>query len=475
MNKKPDIIWIYCDELRTDALNCYGNSRMKLHTPNIDRIADSGVRFNNHFCNSPVCVSSRCCTLMALPPEKTGVYNNEAAWRNFRLKSTFQTFPQEFAKNGYATANFGKIHVCRERHPGNNPDNEIFQYHDGTGGEMSIWEQLGEDAVQMIRTPHGGMNGGVFPDNEPYPPDAVTENALNWIKSTSSPYFARISILQPHTPVLPPARYVKMLEDQDPGLPENALDGLSAFEKRVAEIHGLAKMPAEKLRTARLHYYAQVAWVDDQVGLILDFLEKNNRLEQTIIIFGADHGNPIGDTGAFGKHTFTPTVHRVPLLISWPGTITSGQVREDICESLDIAKTLSAMAEIAPHPQFKGRDLFSDPAPEAIFSTIGFGQNDSKMAPNGGRGEWFDGQGWPRRSCIRTKQYRLDKNMMINFKKPNHEDEDVFLADVVNDKAEVKNLANNPQYSEIVKDLCKRLDQQAIDSVEIDPEFLVRW
>ena len=474
MSDTPDIVWIYCDELRTDALGCYGHPRLQLHTPNLDRLANRGVRFTNNFCNAPVCVASRCSTLTGLYPEETGVYNNEGAWPNFRLPRSLNTFPRELSKNGYATANFGKMHVAPEMRPGASPENDIFQFHDGTGGEMGFWQHLGEETVQMIRAPNGGMNGGIYPDEVPYPPDAVVENALNWIRTAGSPFLARISILQPHTPVLPPAKYVRQLEDQDPGLPGQLPDTLSAFERRVAEVYGVARMPEDKLRAARLHYYAQVAWIDAQVGRVVEFLERTGRLERTVVVFGADHGNPIGDTGAFEKLTFTPTVHRVPLLISWPGSIPSGQIREDICDSLDIARTFFALAGIDTPSPFKGRDLFADPPPDAIYATIGYGQSFSKMAPNGGRGEWYGDRGWPRRSCIRTRRFRLDKNMLIDGTKPGPEDQDVFLADVLADSAEFINLAREPQYADVVRELSGQLDTHAENSVEVDPECLQR-
>ena len=109
--KKPNILWIYCDELRTDALGCYGNVYAPMLTPNIDAIAENGVRFDNCFCNSPVCVASRSSIITGLYPEETGVYHNEAVWPNYRFELRPLTFPQVFADHGYHTANFGKVHV----------------------------------------------------------------------------------------------------------------------------------------------------------------------------------------------------------------------------------------------------------------------------------------------------------------------------------------------------------------------------
>ncbi len=475
MIAKPDIVWIYCDELRTDALGCYGHPRLKLHTPNLDRLAAGGVRFTNNFCNSPVCVSSRCCLLTGRYPEETGVYNNEGAWKNFRLPSLPRTFPAVMGAAGYGTANFGKIHVARGMYPGETPGYEIFRHHDGRGGDMGFWQHLGEEAVGLIRSPSGrGMNGGIFPEDVPYPPDAVTENALQWIDRAESPFLARISLLQPHTPVLPPARYVRLFEGQYPGLPSFPFEGLSAFERRVAEVHGLDKMPPEKLRAARLHYYALVSWVDDQVGRVMSYLAENNRLERTLVVFGADHGTPVGDTGAFEKHTFAPCVHRVPLLFSWPWTLKAGQVRDDLCDSLDIGKTLCGLAGISLPDEFKGRNLFADPPPDRIFSTIGFGQPESRMGPNGGRGEWYGGLGWPRRSCVRTSRYRLDKNMLIDHRLPTSEEEDLFLADVRQDPFERTNLAAIREYTSIAQELSHALDRHAEGAVEIPEEYLVR-
>lgn len=471
----PNMIWIFCDELRTNALGCYGHPHLKLHTPNIDRLAASGVRFTNHFCNSPVCVSSRVATLTGRYPEQTGVYNNEGAWKNFRLPVPLPVaFTQVLARNGIPTANFGKIHVAAPMYPHTTPGYELFQHHNPAGGEMGFFGKLGEQKVQMIRSPNGGMQGGIFPDDVPYPPDQVVNNGLAWMAEQKGPFFARLSILQPHTPVMPPAAFYKLYEDQDPGLPPPLPATLSAFERRTAEIHQADKMDRELLRKARRCYYAQVAWVDFQVGKVLQFLEKKGLIEKTLIVFGADHGTPGGDTGAFEKHTFAPCVHRVPFIVSRPGVLKGGQVRTDICDSLDLGRTVLAAAGLAAPESFMGRDLFSAPAPEAVYSTIGFGEPGCKLAPNGGRGDWLGGRGWPRRSCVRTARFRLDKNMRIDGQKAAPEDEDLFLADMLADPDETVNLAGKPECAAEVKRLSALLDAHAANAVTVPLECIRR-
>lgn len=462
---KPNIIWIYCDELRTDALGCYGNPYTMMKTPNIDTIAETGMRFDNCFCNSPVCVASRTSILTARYPEETGVYHNEAVWPYYQFEQPPLTFPALFAQHGYTTANFGKVHVPQTL--------DVWQHSDTSGsGMMEFYEGVDRDALGIIRPP--GIPtavGGVYPGNCPYPPERTTDNALTWIASqieqATQPYLARISYLQPHTPVFPPPPYDTLYMDAP--FPDQAVHNpaLSRFERRFAEVIGTHRMPPRDLYLAHVHYYGLVAWIDAQVGRLLDLLRETNQLENTIIIFEADHGASLGECGRFQKQTFTPHSHRVPRLISWPGTLAGGQVRTDISESLDLARTLCTLTEIPPDPAFRGRDLFNDPPPEAVFSTIGYGFDDSRAFPNLGVGDYGDGLGWPRRSCIRTGQFRLDKNVRINGQPVASEQADIFFADVRADPAEGTNLAGDPAHQAIVQDLSTRLDQHNANAVEV--------
>lgn len=467
MDKKPNIIYLFFDELRTDALGCYGNPYTELDTPHIDSIAENGVLFNNCYCNSPVCVPSRMSIMTGLYPEDTGVYHNEAAWKNFKLDKEFITFPEVLAKNGYQTVSFGKTHLPEEIHP--------FQHENSEGGGMKWGRELDKDEVQLI-TPggHKGMIGGRFLLDKEYPPEKVTQNALEWIKTAEEPYFARISYLQPHTPVFPkPPFDMKYYGRSFPKVLQ-LREHVSIFEKRFSEVVDSSTLNEEEIYLAQVYYYGLVAWIDEQVGIILDYLKDSNKLDNTIIIFGADHGASLGEGGCYAKHIFAPQSHKVPLIISYPKKLPKGIRKESICENLSLAKTLFALVGIENPKQFKGQDLFSSENKEEVYGTIGFGHKTSKGFPNREYGTYINEYGWPRRACIRTQKYRLDKNIRINGIPASKQDEDIFFVDVTKDKEEITNMLDWKAYETIVDELLNKLNEHIKDCLEPKEELCCR-
>ena len=457
MAERPNVLWIYCDELRADGLQCYGNDSPPVQTPNLDRLAADGARFQSCFCNSPICVSSRTSALTGLDPEDTGVYCNEGFWPTYRMDRPVKTFPEVFADRGYTTANFGKVHVPREL--------QAWQHSDGTGAGMQelaracpggTWTSLGEPDCC-----------GVMPAGKPYPPERLTENALAFLAKAEGPFLLRASYLQPHTPVLPPAAYGDMYMDcpWDGSPPQR--EGLSFHERQWLRTWDERGYSHETMRAMRMRYYALCTWVDAQVGVLLAALEERGLAEDTIVLFTADHGCMAGDWGLSGKQLFHHWTHRVPLIVRWAGGVPAGDVREDICEGLDLARTLFGLAGIEPTAErFKGRDLFSEPAPDAVFSTIGYGFPGSRCAPYGQSGTYPGGRGWPRRACVRTTRYRFDKTVRIDGRPARREEEDAFLVDVETDPDETRNLAGDPALRAVVEDLSARIDAHVADSYE---------
>jgi choline-sulfatase len=439
-----------CDELRASALSCYGTRFAAVRTPNIDRIAERGARFANLFTTSPICVPARTSLMTAAYAERTGVYGNEGGWNSYPYDRALPTFPELFAASGYETVNFGKTHLPPSIRP--------WQVDDHTGAEGGrFFEGIGrQDGIGLPAMPKVKV-GGAFPGDAPFPGTQVTRRAIDWLKQRqkSTPFLLRVSYLQPHTPVLPPAPFAGRYRDEPWGDPREAGPSGSAFERRVAEVLGTDRLSADEMAHVQADYHALVAWLDEQVGMLLETLEP--MLDDAVLVFSTDHGASLGEGGRMLKHTFAPEVQRIPQIISAPGRVPAGAVREDVCESIDLARTLCGLAGVTPDRGFRGRDLFASEPTGVAFGTIGFGQPDSLHTPNAGNGTWTDGGGWPRRSCIRTNRYRLDMNTRRNGRPVEPDDEDLFFSDIAADPLERINRAHDPSLTEVRDGLRRRL------------------
>jgi arylsulfatase A-like enzyme len=454
-----NVLWIYCDELRADALGCYASpAGFRPHTPHIDALAAGGVVFDRCYANSPVCVPSRTATLTGRLPEETGVYHNEAAAPGFPIPRGLQTFPEVFAAAGYATASFGKEHIPKALRP--------WQLDDPTGGGMGDPLIHASEESRVRTTGLGVLVAGTHPDSEDYLPDAVGHRVRDWMRTASGPFLLRASLLQPHAPVVPPERFVRMVDHDSLPDARTVPTANSRFEQRFAEINAGLEMSDEQLRRAQVAYHALVSWVDEQVGQILQELESTGLAHDTIVILTSDHGANVGEGGAFGKQTFAPRSHRVPMIIRWPRRLRPER-RTDLMQSMDLPRTLAGLTGVPMPPAFGGRDVFADAEPERVFATIGYGGPRSRTFPNHGAGTWDGERGWPRRSCVRTPRFRLDVNVRLDGARPAPEDEDVFLADSLTDPDEVVNLAGDPSLAGVRDELLAAVRRHAATALEV--------
>ncbi len=443
-----NIVHIFCDELRQDALGCYGSSVVPMRTPNIDSIAESGTLFENCFCNSPVCVPSRASMLTGLYPEDTGVYHNEAADPAFQMPFVPDTFPQVLSRNGCRTANFGKTHLPRQLRP--------FELDDQTGGDMRLGLSPEEfDGIEKL-SPLGRKSmclAGLYPEL-PYGPEKVTDNAIDWMSRQSEPFYVRISYLQPHTPVILKRGYETIYESCPFSGELEDISGLSRFEQVFAGILRWDELTDEQRIKAKVYYYGLVSWVDDQVGRILDFLRED--MDNTIIIFNSDHGALRGESRGASKQIFNRACQAIPLIIRDPRR--PGGVRDKrLCSNIDLARTIFGLAGIDPPEQFKGTDLFGGGDPGCVYSTIGFGEPDSFAMPNARLGKFEDGGGWPRRACIREGQYRLDMTVRQDGELVGADREDVFFVDTSHCPEENKNMYSDPEYRDTAAKMREKL------------------
>lgn len=461
-----NIVMIYCDELRCDALSCYGNP-YGIKTPHIDELAANGVLFEQCYCASPVCVPSRYSMLTSLSPTKTGVLHNEAAMPFFELDEDYLTFPQVLHDAGYATASFGKMHIPKTK-------TVVFDMNDECGGEMNLGINIKAEASHIMKLPgqFQSVLAADYPAGKKFTPELVTDHGIDWMLKQTGPFFIRFSYLQPHTPIVVPAEYVRRLDGIDFDNQLSYTD-TSEFEKRFGEICDIKLMSSEDIARMRKYYYALVLWIDDQVGRIVQTLKDHGLMKDTILMFTADHGANRGENGALAKQTFQLSSHQIPLIIS---NGTEAVRRSDICSNLDLGPTLLAMNGIEIPAQFEGKDLFSATHDE-VYSIVGYGKRSSWAFPNKCQGAYSQTQGWPQRACIRTKQYRLDMNVLINNQWVNEAEEDIYFTDRFKDPYEQHNLVHEEEYQPIIHELYTKLkayshSQKLVDenSVQLDIE-----
>ncbi|MFV0464649.1 MAG: sulfatase-like hydrolase/transferase [Lachnospiraceae bacterium] len=193
-------------------------------------------------------------------------------------------------------------------------------------------------------------------------------------------------------------------------------------------------------------YYGLAAWVDAQVGLVIDYVEKSGLSENTILIFSADHGASLGEFGAVAKFLFNRASQRVPLIISLPG-MQQGVQDNKVCSMVDFARTIFHLLDIEIPKQFKGRNLLEVIEGETFaFGTIGYGSAVSYPLQYDASGRYDENHAWPRRACVRTNRFRLDMNIRMNGRSVSEAEEDLFFVDRNLCPEESVNLAQSAQY-----------------------------
>ena len=430
----PNILWIFSDELRADALSIYGTRWIRPHTPRLDQLAERSLVFDRFYVSSPICVSSRASIATGLLPERTGVYANEAVWPTYEAPAPAPTFVGALRGGGYTCWDVGKEHVPAAF--------AGWDRQSGSGSGMSDpYSGLGHDELRLVRSPTGFILGGVVPARTRFEPERVTTEAVAALSMLPEPWLLRASYLQPHTPVVVPEPYASLHASVEWPDERRPADAPSRFEHLFGEINRGAEVDDEAWRRLHAEYYGLVSWLDAQVGALLGALDASGLADRTVIVFGADHGAHLGEHGQFGKHTFAPQSQRVPLLVHHPDPAVAPAQVDDLASGVDLARTFVGIAGLELEHATDGRDLLADPAPEAVVATIGYGHAGSRAFPNLNLGTWDDDRGWPRRSCVRTERWRFDRNTRLDGDAVPDGDRDEALFDTLEDPLERRNVA----------------------------------
>jgi choline-sulfatase len=356
---RPDILLIMADQLAPSALPFHGNSVTV--APALSSLAESGVVFDAAYTASPLCSPARASLLTGMLPSRTGVYDNAA-----EFSSSIPTFAHYLRGAGYRTVLAGKMHFCgpdqlhgfEERlttdiYPADfgwtpdwdHPDDRPTWYHD-----MSSVTEAGP----CVRS-----NQLDFDEEVTF---AAERSLFGHIRSGDErPFCYVVSYTHPHDPFTIPGQWWDLYDAADIPLPRHPHPGdLQPHEERLRAVCAMndVRVTDDHVRAARRAYYGAISFVDDQVARLLRVLRETGRLHDTVVIVTSDHGEMLGERGAWYKMSFYEGSARVPLVVSWPKRFTPGRVATTV-STMDLLPTLVDLAggdgaDRDDHPEVAG-------------------------------------------------------------------------------------------------------------------------
>lgn len=365
--ERPNVLMVLVDDLKP-TIGAFGDDTAI--TPSLDRLAASGVRFEQAYCNQAVCMASRYNLMLGSRSTSTGFYNFGTQFREVYPDAV--TLPQYFMKHGYATHSLGKVfHIG---HGNTNDDaswsvphhaDKVIDYVLPESNHRELSREEGLFTNQRARNENGDLRprGMAWEAadvlDEAYADGRVAAAAidrLQWLqRNEERPFFMAVGFVRPHLPFSAPKLYWDMYDRDTLPMPayEEAPAGAPAFAvKRGGEINAFRPVPSgvrgkldEDLTRQLIHgYYASVTYMDAQLGKLLDALDELGLAENTIVVLWGDHGYHLGDLGSWTKHSNYEQANHIPVIIRAPGQVAANTAGRQIVETVDIYPTLAALA-----------------------------------------------------------------------------------------------------------------------------------
>ena len=451
---RPNILFIMSDDHTSQAISAYGGMLAPyLPTPNIDRIANEGVRMDNCFVTNSISTPSRACILTGQYSHRNGVYTLDNS-----LNINHPTVAKELQKAGYQTAVIGKWHL--ETEP------QGFDYYNVLPGQGRYKNpELIEKGSWGQVTVHQGHST-----------DVITDETLKYLKSLDDdkPFFVMCHYKAPHRPWEPADRFKDLLKEVTIPEPDNMLDhheGKGEYANNLTmslehmdwnDLKG--NMPPDNLGcNDKRHFIYQIyikdylrciAGIDENVGRLLDYLDKNGLTENTIVVYTGDQGFFLGEHGWFDKRLMYEESLRMPLLIRYPKEIAPESINTDFVMNIDFA------------PLFL--DYAGEPIPDYMQ-----GESFRKNLTGDTPGDWRTSMyyrywmhaDWhhnvPGNYGVRTDRYKLifyyAQPLGMSGARDNPLRPEWELYDLQEDPAEMNNRYNDPAYGEIIASLKNEL------------------
>ncbi|WP_139957387.1 sulfatase [Flavicella sediminum] len=384
--KKPNVLFIAIDDLKTE-LGCYGSQVVK--SPNIDKLAQSGVLFTRAYCQQAICGPSRASIMTGARPESINVTD---LFQDFRANvPSIVTIPQQFKENGYETAFVGKVfhgrYIDREmswsRHsvkPKRNPNVPETKGGYVLEGNQKLYAQnkkalvdrYGEKVIKENFLAKGPVTESADVPDDTYEDGYYALDAIATLNEMAAnkdkPWFLGVGFKKPHLVWTAPKKYWDMydrnsipLATQTKAPIDGAAMGLSeSMETRVAADMPKTEPFSEDLQRKLRHgYYACTSYIDAQIGKVIQALKDSGEYENTIIVLWSDHGFNLGEMGYWGKATNYEIATRVPFIIAQPGNkeVVKGESSEGLVELVDVFPTLCELAGLEKPSHLEGTSL----------------------------------------------------------------------------------------------------------------------
>ncbi len=466
---RPNLLFIMSDDHAAHAISAYSRAtgRPVLNdTPNLDRIAAEGMRFDSCFCTNSICTPSRASIL-------TGTYNhvNGVTTLITPMDNRLDTYPKRLQAAGYQTAMFGKWHL------GHGPE------HDPTGFDR--WRVLpgqGHYHNPVMLQPREDGRGHTIVERGGYVTDLITDDCLRWLdrREPDRPFALMCHHKAPHRSWEPSRKHFSLFDDIDIPEPDTLFDDhegraevVQAMRMRIMDLDPVIDLKAtvppgmsedEEVRWRYQRYIKDylrtIASIDDNVGRMLDWLDDNGLAENTIVVYTSDQGFFLGDHGWFDKRMMYEESVAMPLLVRYPAMVDAGSVCDDIVVNVDFAPTFLDLAGVDVPAEMQG----------ASFAPLLAGAAPDDWQQSMYYRYWMHDDGIhrvPAHYGVRTRTHKLigyynDPLGQLGAREPAVAPE-WELFDLVADPHELHNVISDPAYRSIALELQAELARLQAD------------
>jgi arylsulfatase A-like enzyme len=433
--ERPNFVFVFADDQRYDAVGVVQKEQDDkgrfpwFKTPNMDRLAAEGVRFRNAFVVNSLCSPSRACFLSGQYSHANGVYNNRTA-----LSDKLTTHASLLRSEGYSTGYVGKWHM------GTQPERPGFDWYASFTGQGTYY-----NANFLV-------NGKVEKADE-WTDDRSAAYAIQFLereRAKDKPFVLVVGFKAPHGPFEPPKRLANAFADEQArrvpnlGLPPGFNTDLGK-KKDVGE-----KVPVN------LNYFRCIAGVDENVGKILDALDRLELTENTVVVYGSDNGFYLGEHTLADKRSGYDESLRIPLVVRYPKSGLKGVTRDDMVLNIDLAPTFLDLAGVAVPKEMHGKSWKPLLAMEVLkepFRASFFYEYFREPGPKKDAAPTVGGYNTPTMTGVRTPTHKL-------LKYRDHP-EWTELFDLAADPYETKNLFNDPKHAAVREKMEKEYDRLA--------------